>query len=258
MYRLGEMKLEKRFDTLMITSNQFENTSALLLAAGYGSRLKPLTNHTPKCLVTIGGVPLLEIWIKFLMANGISNIIVNSHYLHEQVADLCKKYEDIVTVAYEESLLGSVGTLHRNKKYLEKRILLIHADNFSVFSASEFVGMFESRENGVLGTMMTFTTDDPKNCGVVETNERNILTKYYQKVDEPPTNCANAAVFLLDEAIHSFIEPTSDHDFCADVVPRLIGKLNLYHNSVYHRDIGTIKSLRQANEDVMQNKVKVS
>lgn len=251
------MRFGKRFDTSMIMSNHFKNTSALLLAAGYGSRLKPLTNHTPKCLVKIGGVPLLEIWITSLIANGISNIIVNTHHLHEQVAELCKKYENIVKVAHEESLLGSVGTLNRNKRYLKNRFLLIHADNFSVFSAGKFVEMFESRGEGVLGTMMTFTTDDPKACGVVESNEQNILNKYYQKVDEPPTNCANAAVFLLDDAIHSFIMPTRDHDFCADVVPRLIGKLNLYHNSEYHRDIGTMKSLRQVNEDVKQNKVKV-
>ena len=58
---------------------------ALLLSAGYGTRLRPITNHTPKCLVPINGTPLLQIWLERLYRAGVSSFLVNTHYLADKV-----------------------------------------------------------------------------------------------------------------------------------------------------------------------------
>ena len=58
---------------------------ALLLAAGFGTRLRPITDSIPKCLVDINGRPLLEIWIELLVNAGVNDILVNTHYLSDQV-----------------------------------------------------------------------------------------------------------------------------------------------------------------------------
>ena len=66
---------------------------AILLAAGYGTRLRPLTNKIPKCLVSIKGKPLLQIWLEQLTAAGIGPFLINTHYLADQVVDF-RRYPD--------------------------------------------------------------------------------------------------------------------------------------------------------------------
>ena len=86
----------------------------ILLSAGFGHRLRPLTNKTPKCLVRIKSVPLLKIWIDRLSEQGLGPFLVNTHYLKDQVEMLVDSLNDEVTLKYEEKLLGTAGTLISN------------------------------------------------------------------------------------------------------------------------------------------------
>ena len=104
------------------------------MAAGLGTRLRPITNDTPKCLVPINGRPLLDIWVETLVCSGVKEILVNAHYLHNQVKEYVNnsKYKNLILIQYEEELLGTAGTLIKNSSFLEDEGgLLIHADNFS-------------------------------------------------------------------------------------------------------------------------------
>ena len=87
----------------------------ILLSAGFGYRLRPLTNKTPKCLVTINGVPLLKIWIDRLSNHGLGPFLVNTHYLKDQVERFVYSLNNSkVTLKHEEVLLGTAGTLISN------------------------------------------------------------------------------------------------------------------------------------------------
>ena len=94
---------------------------ALLLSAGIGSRLRPLTLKTPKCLVPINNKPLLQYWLEQLEKIGVKEFIINTHYLHDQVQDFIKKskFSERITVIYEDELLGTGGTLKKMLKYLK-------------------------------------------------------------------------------------------------------------------------------------------
>ena len=89
---------------------------AILLAAGYGTRLRPLTNTIPKCLVPIKGVPLLQIWLERLTNAGIGPFLINTHYLPKEVEGFAEssRYRDQVTLVHEPELLGTAGTLIAN------------------------------------------------------------------------------------------------------------------------------------------------
>ena len=89
---------------------------AILLAAGYGTRLRPLTDNTPKCLVPIHGRALLDIWLERLSSAGIGPFLVSSHYLSAQVRAYIGSslYSELVTITYEEQLLGTAGTVILN------------------------------------------------------------------------------------------------------------------------------------------------
>jgi len=201
----------------------------------------------PKCLVPIGGQPLLYYWLKALLDTNspfcLDRVVVNTHYLSEQVVAFVKssQWVDKVELSFEETLLGTAGTLRFHREYFgDEPLILAHADNLSLFSLAEFQNAFLNRPEGCFGTMMTFETDQPSECGIVEQNDRGVVVGYHEKVQNPLGSLANAAVFIFDCHIHDILHShVNDFDLCGQTVPRLIGRLNTYHNSEYHRDIGT-------------------
>jgi mannose-1-phosphate guanylyltransferase len=231
---------------------------AILLSAGYGTRLKPITNTIPKCLVEIDGKPLLSIWLDILIKAGITEILINTHYLENVVLDFINhsKYKNFVHIVYEEKLLGTGGTLLKNKNWLqEEPVILIHADNLSIFNIIDFINSHIKRNKICEITMMTFVTDNPSSCGIVEI-ENNIVIKFYEKIDNPPSNHANGAIYIIEPTVISFLESMKKDiiDFSTEVIPNYLGKINIFQNKTYHRDIGNIDSYNKANIEYKQFK----
>lgn len=220
---------------------------ALLLAAGLGTRLRPITNVVPKCLVPINGKPLLEYWLENLSKVGVNEFLINISYLADQVIEFvnCSIYKDKITLVYEDKLLNTGGTLLKNKHFFcDEPFLLIHADNLTFCDFEAFFKAHENRLNNSEITMMLFKSDNPSNCGVVELDDNGIVRSFYEKVDNPPSNLANGAVYICEPSIFKFLESLEklDIDFSNDVLPSFIGKINTFYNDVYHRDIGTLES----------------
>ena len=94
---------------------------AILLSAGYGVRLKPLTDNTPKCLLPINEKPLLYHWLDLLENEGVTDVLINTHYLAEKIEQSIKQRKNAINVvlSYEPNLLGSAGTIFSNKKIFE-------------------------------------------------------------------------------------------------------------------------------------------
>lgn len=223
---------------------------ALLLAGGEGTRLRPLTLTTAKCLVPISGKPLLSIWLDMLLRSGVERVLVNTHYLADKVSDFCREspWSDRIDLAYEPKLLGTAGTLRANAHYFaDSTFFLAHADNLSQFDMDAFRAAHAQRPSECVGTMMTFETDRPADCGIVERDSRGVAVAIHEKVPSPPGNLANAAVFLLEPAVLDLLrERPEASDFCRDIVPALAGRWFTFHNSTYHRDIGTPEALTRA------------
>lgn len=222
---------------------------AILLSAGYGSRLRPLTNILPKCLLPINGRPLLEYWLSMLTQAGISSILINLHYL----ADLVKKwaehteYANTIKMVYEKELLGTGGTLLKNSNFTDGQpAMLIHADNLCSTQISSFVDAHKNRPANTEITMMTFNTPTPETCGIIEINKKGIVKTFYEKILNPPGNLANAAVYIVEPKVIDYLKNMKKIfiDFSTEVLPHFVktGKVYTYHNGYYHRDIGNIES----------------
>jgi|APSaa5957512535_1039671.scaffolds.fasta_scaffold123928_2 mannose-1-phosphate guanylyltransferase len=227
---------------------------ALLLAAGLGTRLLPFTQNWPKCLMPIHKRPLLEYWLEALRLQKIDDIMVNRHH-H---ADIVKRfinqpqYTDWVKSTYEPSLLGTAGTLRKNSDFFGKEaILLVHADNWSCCNFSDFILYHQNyRPRGTLITMMTFDCPTPETCGIVELDKRGQVTNFYEKVKNPPSKLANAAVYIIEPEVLSWINNNSKVlDFSTEVLPNFIGKIATWKNKNIHKDIGTISMLIKAQKD---------
>lgn len=220
---------------------------AILLAAGLGTRLRPLTDTVPKCLVPIKDKPLLQIWLERLASAGIGPLLVNTHYLAEQVVTFIESgpFADQVTLVHESELLGTAGTLLANLEFLQDEDgLLIHADNYCEADLRKFMQAHSERPPECLMTMMTFRTDDPSSCGILELDDRGVVIGFHEKVSDPPGNLANSAIYILSKELVQLFkgELSASSDFSKDVIPRLVNKIYTYQTHETFADIGSIAS----------------
>ena len=230
---------------------------ALLLSAGLGTRLRPLTNTLPKCLVPINNKPLLEYWLENLSKVGVSEFLINTHYFNEKVEEFVEnsKYNNQITLVYEKELLNTGGTILHNKNFFknDEDFMLIHADNLCFCDFNNFINTHKNRDKKCDITMMLFKTQTPKSCGIVELDKNRIVQKFHEKVENPPSDLANGAVYICSNKIITFLETLNkkDIDFSLDVIPSYLGRINTFLNDTYHRDIGTIDSYKQAQKDII-------
>lgn len=229
---------------------------ALLLAAGLGTRLQPLTEHTPKCLVEIGGRPLLDYWLLNLHAAGVTEFLINTHYLAETVRSYVTQHAlaPAITLVHEEKLLGTAGTLLANSDFLKRGTTLVaHADNLCFCPWVEFFRSHQGRPTGTLMSMMTFITDSPSQCGIVELDAHGIVQAFHEKVAHPPGNLANAAVYLIEPEMLEFIQSlgTDITDLSTQILPLLLGRIATWHNKGFLMDIGTPDNLEKARRQVL-------
>ncbi|MDP2801189.1 MAG: nucleotidyltransferase family protein [Phreatobacter sp.] len=225
---------------------------ALLLAAGFGTRLRPLTDTVPKCLVPIHGRPLMDYWLDLIFRDdAISHAVVNTHYLSDVVERhvAASPWRDRVTLVHEPELLGTGGTLVANRIALGSGpVLLAHADNLTTFDVAAFQSAHARRPPGAAMTMLAFRTDDPRSCGILELDDMHLVQAFHEKVENPPGNLANAAVYIIEpevtEAAAQLGKPFVD--LSTEVIPRFVGRILAHETAGYHRDIGNLDSLARA------------
>ena len=234
---------------------------ALLLSAGLGKRLRPITNTIPKCLVPIHGVPLLEIWISRIFNAGLSRAIVNLHYLPNSVIDFVENspWRERIDLFNEPVLLGTGGTLRAARELLGGGpILVVHADNLSSINLKAFHTAHLGRPKNCVMTMALFKTDTPQTCGIVELDPHNRVIAMHEKVEKPPNNLANAAIYIMEPELLDQIEVMEGQeiDISTEIIPALLGRLYTYHITGYHRDIGSPFALSQAHQDINPGQIR--
>lgn len=226
---------------------------AILLAAGYGSRLRPITKKIPKCLVPIGDKPLLYYWLDSLSAAGITKVLINTHHLADQVNKSIAKYIESsnleICVIHEKTLCGTAGTLVQNINFLEGNdCLLIHADNFMVESLDGLLNAHRNRPKFCEMTMLNFITDSPSECGIVELSSEGIVRGFYEKMECNKGNIANAAIYVIGYNLIKEMANKPIKDFSTEVITKYIGKIYTYLTLGYFKDVGTVESYKKACE----------
>jgi mannose-1-phosphate guanylyltransferase len=224
---------------------------AFLLAAGLGTRLKPITNETPKCLVQINGRPLLEWWIDLLKKHKVQEVLINLHHFPEKVVEFLSMNSNNVkfNYYYEEMLLGSAGTLRMNKEFVkgEKEFYILYADNLTNINLTEFKNFH--RTHNYPFSMALFHSQNPKACGIAELNAESVITDFEEKPKEPKSDLASAGVFISSPDILELIPNNNLTDIGYDLIPKLIGKMKGWITSDYLLDIGTHQNLKKAEEE---------
>ena len=228
---------------------------AVLLAGGLGTRLRPLTDTVPKCLIRVGGRPILDYWVDALKNAGVTEALINTHHIPEPVRDYIEQINGASSLklieAYEPSLLGSAGTITANRSFGEdaEAIIVIYADNLSDIDLNDLVAFHQNAPDPM--TMALFHTPYPEKCGIATLGAGNLITEFIEKPKVPKSDLANAGLYVLDKTAWTEIADMQTFDFGFDVIPSFVGRMRGYRHQGYHRDIGTHESLAQAEKDVV-------
>jgi mannose-1-phosphate guanylyltransferase len=221
---------------------------AFILAAGNGTRLRPLTDSTPKCLLPIRGTPLLEIWLKKCGFSGITEVLVNAHAHAEQVRDFVPRQNTGVKVhiAEEKELLGSAGTLAENRNFVgaEEAFFVLYGD---VLTDIHLPGLLQfHRERRAQATIAVYPVADPTRCGVVTTDENEMVTSFVEKPARPDSSWAFSGVMVASPQILDLIPEHRPADIGFDLLPKLAGKMAASKAEAFVLDIGSLSSYTAA------------
>lgn len=224
---------------------------ALLLAAGLGTRLRPLTAGTPKCLVPIHGRPLLAYWLEALLQDArIERILINTHHLAGQVKAFVEAWPTRrLDLVHEPQLLGTGGTILANRAYFGGEPLFVaHADNLTDAAFGRLIDAHATADRDVLATLLAFRTSTPQTCGILELDVGSRVIGFHEKVKDPPGNLASGAVYVFAPEVVERIAARGHRmvDLATEVIPGLVHRMLAVEHHGFFMDIGTPEALDYA------------
>ena len=225
---------------------------AFLLAAGEGTRLRPLTDTTPKCLLPVRGIPMLQIWLSRCKAAGIEEVLINVHSHAEAVAAFLRRdpVKGIrVEVSDEPILLGSAGTIRSNCEWVrhEPAFWVFYADVLTEADLRQIATFHVQRD--AAATIGVYRVPDPSRCGIVQMDEAGWITQFVEKPKVPVGNMAFSGILLAGPQFLDAIPATMPSDIGFDVLPKLVGRMVAYVIRDYLIDIGTIENYQSAQKN---------
>ena len=200
---------------------------AMLLAAGRGERLRPLTEATPKCMLMFEGKPLLEHWLDKLRLEGIREVVINVHHLGDVIVDYFgsgDRWDMRLEYSSEKTLLGTSGALANVKsRFQDGEFLVIYADNQSNCRIGPMIDFHRERRS--VATMSVCAIDDPRSCGIVGFDARGRIERFLEKptAEQIFSHYINAGIYVFTPGIFEFIADGAASDFSRDVFPRMLG-----------------------------------
>lgn len=197
----------------------------MILAAGEGKRLQPLTHYLPKPMLPLAGRPLLEHIIIHLRACGVTDLAINLHHLPAAVMDYFgdgSRWGVKLRYSVEEHLLGSAGGVKRLQSFFDETFLVYYGD---VFTQADLRLMIEfHRRSGTPATMGLYRVPDPWNRGIVQLDDLQTIARFVEKPpqDEVFSDLANAGIYVLEPEVLDRIPAGQIWDFGHDVFPEML------------------------------------
>jgi NDP-sugar pyrophosphorylase family protein len=227
---------------------------ALLLAAGQGTRLLPLTESRPKPMLPIGERPVLEHLVHLLRDHGCTDIAINLHYLPQTIIRHFgdgERFGVRIVYSYEPTLLGSAGAVRPLSWFFDQTFLVVYGDLFGTPDLGAMMAHHRSRQADV--TIAVHEVDDPWNKGVIELDSAGWVRRF---VEKPPRgsefgNLVNAGIYVVEPTVVRRIPVEGASDFGHDVFPRLLGegyRLAGFRVAGDLVDIGTVEMYRSISE----------
>lgn len=237
----------------------------MILAAGVGSRLDPLTSQIPKPLCPILGKPVMEHIISLCKHHGFTNLSANTHVMADQISEHFKNIEKTgvkLNLVYEKQLTGVAGGIRSCRKYLtDEVILVIMSDALTDIDLTE---LYEAHINSnCTVTAAIKEVEDTSQYGVAVTDKNNRIVSFQEKPkpEEAKSNLANTGMYFFNQSILDEIPSESEilkYDVATDLFQKLMAKkipIQGIKIKKYWADIGTLKQYLQSIKDTLEGKV---
>lgn len=240
---------------------------ALILSAGTGTRLDPITKSKPKVMISIGRKPVLWYHIQALKNHGINEIWINLHSFPEAIKKYFgdgSKYGVKIFYSYEKKLLGTAGALKNPESGIEKEFsrgsfVVVYGDVLANFDYKQLIDFH--RRNKAIWTDAVHLSEEPWTKGVVKVDKNGKIISLIEKgpKGEEETGLVRAGFMVCEPETLKYI-PEGFSDFGLDIGPVMLSKnLPIYalDTGSYSRDMGTPERLRRARADVKAGKLKI-
>ncbi len=233
-------------------------SKAMVMSAGMGSRLEPLTLQVPKPLVPVCNRPVMDILFESLVDIGIKDVVCNTYYLADQIIERYKTNNLGVNFNYitEETLSGTAGGLKKCQFFFDE------GEDFVVLSADGLTnadikkGIDIHKKSGAIATIgvKRIPNEEVSHFGVVVTDKDGFITEFQEKpsIEEAKSNCINTGIYIFNYRIFDYIPENTFYDFAKNVFPKLLleREINTFEIEGYWSDIGTLEQYKISTQDV--------
>ena len=238
----------------------------MIMAAGLGTRLRPLTDHLPKPVAPVGNRPCIEHLLRRIGAAGCSGAVVNLHHRPEAITSVVgdgSAYGVPVEYSIEPELLGTAGGTRRCASFLtedDSTFLVTSGDGLHAIDLAALAAAH--RASGALATLTVKRVDDVSGFGVVVADDEGRVSAFQEKPApaDALSDLANVGVYCFDAAIFDEIPATGASDFGSEILPRLVAEgadVRAWTTDAYWSDIGSLDELVNANLAIASGAVDV-
>ncbi len=233
---------------------------ALLLAAGFGTRLRPITEKTPKALVPVLNVPLIEYGISFLKHHGITEIFINLHHLPDRIREHLgdgERFGVKITYLFEKEILGTGGSIASMKSHVSERFLVMNSDVICDFDLEAFVDRHIAEGALVTLGLVEAKEGDPHAVVTVDADGRVIrLLEGTSQPSLPSANAVFTGIHLIEPRLFDYLPAGIFYSITSDVYQRLVHERSdirgQFIGGRWH-DAGTPETLVAASFDLLSN-----
>ena len=239
-----------------------ESMKAMVMSAGVGSRLDPLTREIPKPLIPVANKPVMDILFENLVKIGVKDVICNTYYLADKIIERYKNNNLGINFNYikEEELSGTAGGVKKCQHFFDENssFLVLSADGLTNADLKKAIEIHKN--SNALATIGIKQIPQEEVChfGVVVTDEDGFITEFQEKpsFEKAKSNYINTGIYVFDYKIFDYIPENTFYDFAKNVFPKLLEEraINTFEVSEYWSDIGTLDQYKQSTQDLFENK----
>ncbi|HEY7677317.1 MAG TPA: mannose-1-phosphate guanyltransferase [Candidatus Methylomirabilis sp.] len=237
---------------------------AVIMAGGFGTRLRPLTNNIPKPMIPMANRPMMEHIVELVRAHGMTRLVTLLYFQPEVIE---RHFADGAEFGVEMTYLtatedfGTAGAVKFAAPYLKEPFLVISGDVLTDFDLTQAIAFHRAR--GARATIVLTRVENPLQYGLVITDDEGRITRFLEKPtwSEVFTDTVNTGIYILEPEVLEFIPPGVEVDFSRDLFPLLMREEKALYGYVaagYWRDVGDLIEYRLAHRDILAGAVRVN
>ena len=237
---------------------------AVIMAGGFGTRLRPLTNNLPKPMAPMANKPMMEHIVELLTRCDITDVVSLLYFHPEMIENYFGDGSGFgvkMTYISASDDLGTAGSVKNAQQYLDKPFLVISGDVLTDFDLMKAIEFHKKKKS--VATMILTRVENPLPFGIVITDKDGKINRFMEKPSwgEVFSDTINTGIYILEPETLDLIPPNQEFDFSKDLFPLLLEKKNPLYGYIaegYWRDVGSLDECRNANLDILHGRVKVN